>query len=223
MVILSAISFFLTQHPFLSWPVILILGAILGHLLAKWSGKGGWYGLILAFFIYGQLNIFIAHIFNALFLKAFGVIGTGVITHSEVTNSTLNDQNIWAYSAALKTADGQDVVTEFDTMSASIYPITNTIYIPPEGERFVIKYIPGFPRNFVIMRNLSPYGIRQVIGEDRGPVEKAANQLATSPANPDFIAEYRNALTAFLDKHRGDADPALIAQYQAALDALPHQ
>lgn len=223
MIILSAILFFLTQHPIWSWLLILILGALLSHMLVRWRGSGGWYSLILVFFIYGPLNIFLAHVFNALFLSAFGVLGTGVITHSEETSSTLNDQTVWAYSVVLRTADGRDVVAEFDTMSASIYPITNTIYIPPQGERFVIKYIPGLPRNFAIMRNLSSYGIREAVEEDRGPVEKAANQLAASPANPDFIAEYRSALTTFLDRHRTDADPALIARYQRDLDALPQR
>ena len=149
--------------------------------------------------------------------------GTGVVTHSEMTSSTLNDANVWAYSAALKTADGKDVVTTFDSMSASIYPITNAILIPPEGERFVTRYIPGFPRNFVIMRNQSSYGIRQMVAEDRAPVDKAANQLAASPGNRAFIDEYRDALTRFLGKHREDADPALIERYQAALDALPRR
>ncbi|MEV5032667.1 hypothetical protein MRBLMC3_001875 [Sphingobium sp. LMC3-1-1.1] len=223
MVLLSTISFFLTQHPFWSWLLILIFGVLLSHLLARWRRSGRWYFLILPFFIYGQLNIFVAHVFNTLFLNAFGVLGTGVVTHSEVTSSTLNDQNVWAYSAALKTADGKDVVAEFDTMSASIYPITNAIQIPREGERFIIKYIPGFPQNFAIMRTLSPYGIRQMVDEDRGPVEKAANQLAASPANPDFLAEYRGALKKFLDRHRTDADPALIERYQRTLDALPRR
>jgi len=223
MAILSAISYFLTQHPFWSWSLLVMVGAVLSHLVAMWRRNGRWYLLILPFFLYGQINIFVAHIFNALLLNAFGVPGTGVVTHSEETASTLNDQNIWAYDAALKTADGRDVITEFDTMSASIWPITNEIRIPPEGERFVTKYIPGFPRNFVIMHDLSPYGIRNIISEDRGPVDKAANQLAASPANPDFIAEYREALTKFLDQHRSDAGPVLISKYQRDLDALPRR
>ena len=221
MVILSAISYFLTHHPFLSWPVIILTGTVLAYLLAKWTGSARWYVLILPFFIYGQINIFTAHIFNALFLQAYGVDATAVITQSEETTPTLNDQNVWAYDAVMKTADGVDVVTQFDTMSASIYPITNAILIPPQGETFVVRYIPGFPRNFVIMRDLSPYGRRYLIGEDRRPVEKAAAQFAASPGNKAFIAEYREALTAFIAKHGRDADPALIERYQAQLGALP--
>jgi hypothetical protein len=221
MVILSAISYFLTHHPFLSWPVIILTGTVLAYLLAKLTGKGRWYVLILPFFIYGQINIFTAHIFNALFLQAYGIDGTAVITQSEETSSTLNDQNVWAYDAVMKTADGADVVTQFDTMSASIYPITNAILIPPKGETFAVRYIPGFPRNFVIMRDLSPYGRKYLLNEDRKPVEKAAAQFAASPGNKAFIAEYREALTAFIARHGHDADPILIENYRVQLEALP--
>lgn len=221
MVILSAISYFLTHHPFLSWPVIILAGTLLAYLLAKWTGSARWYLLILFFFIYGQINFFTAHVLNALLLEAYGVDGTAIITQAEETSSTLNDQNIWAYDAVMKTADGTDVVTQFDTMSASIYPITNAILIPPKGETFVVRYIPGFPRNFVIMRELSPYGRKYLLSEDRKPVEKAAAQFAASPGNKAFIAEYRDALTAFIAKHGNDADPALIENYRAQLDALP--
>jgi hypothetical protein len=221
MTILSAILYFLVQHPFSSWPVLILVGVVLARLMVLWRRQGGWYLLILPFFLYGPVNIFTAHIFNALFLNAAGVAGTAVVTHSEETSSTLNDQNIWAYDAVLKTADGRDVVTRFTTMSASIYPIRNVILIPPEGQVFAVKYVPGFPRNFVIMSDQSAYGKAYVIGQDRGPVDKAANQFAVSPGNPAFIAEYRAALTTFLAKHRHDADPGLVQDYQARLDALP--
>ena len=220
MTILSAILYFLTQHPLLSWPLLLLTGVVLARLMVLWRRRERWYLLILPFFLCGPLNIFTAHITNALFLNAFGVSGTAVITHAEETSSTLNDQNIWAYDVVLKTADGRDVVGQFDSMSASIYPITNAILIPPEGERFAVKYIPGFPRNFVIMRDLSPYGRKYVIGQDRAPVEKAAAQYAASPHNAAFIAEYRDALTGFLAKHRNDADPGLVRDYQERSNAL---
>jgi len=221
MTVISAILYFLTQHPFLAMPVIFVAGSLLAHFLAKWRKSKGWYGLVLFFFIYAQINIFTGHIFNALFLEAFGVEGSAIITQSEETSSTLNDQNVWNYDAVMKTADGRDLPVQFDTMSASIYPITNTIFIPPEGERFVVRYIPGFPRNFAIMRDLSPYGKRYLMGEDRRPVDKASAQFMASPGNSAFIAEYREALTTFIAKHHDDADPALIENYKAQLDALP--
>ena len=221
MAILSAILYFLSQHPLLSWPVLILVGVSLGWAMARWRRHLSWHLLAAPFFFFGIANIFTGNIFNALFLNAVGQTGTAVVTHSEETSSTLNDQAIWAYDAVLKTADGRDVVTGFNTMTASIYPISNEILIPPEGEVFVAKYVPGFPRNMVIMRDLSPYGKVYRIGRDRGPVDKAANQFAASPGNAAFIAEYREALTTFIAKHRNDADPALIRDFQEKLEALP--
>jgi hypothetical protein len=217
---ISAILYFLTQHSLLSLPLIVACFAGIATLLAAWRRNGSWFLLIIAGFVLGMVNIFTGHVMNALFLNAYGTLGSAVVTYEEETSSQLNDQNIWAYDAVVKTADGEDVVASFDTMSATIYPVRNEIRIPPVGERFVVKYIPGLAHNFVIMSDLSDYGRRQAIGEGRSLVEKAAIQFAASPANQAFIAEYREALTTFLNVHRGDADPALISDYQARLDAL---
>jgi len=51
-------------------------------------------------------------------------------------------------------------------------------------------------------------------------VEKAAGQYAISPTNQAFVNEYRGALQAFLRKHRDDADPDLIEDYQQELNKL---
>lgn len=218
---ISAILYFLTQHSLLSIPLFALFFAGLATILAVRRRNGQWFLLVVVGFVLGMVNVFTGHIVNALFLNAYGTVGSAVVTYQEETSSQLNDQNIWAYDAVVKTADGKDVVAEFDTMSATIYPIRNEIRIPPIGERFMVKYIPGYARNFVIMSDQSDYGRRQVIDEDRGPVEKAAMQFAANPENPAFIAEYREALTSFLNAHRSDAHRSLIDDYQARLDALP--
>jgi hypothetical protein len=219
MQILSSVLYFLVHHAFWSFFLIMIGTASLGWLIG--SRRPVLYLILVVFgFVFGLTNIFTGHFLNALFLNAFGTPGTAVIVQSEQTNSTLNDQYIWDYDAVLKTADGRDVKVTFDTMSASIYPLRNAILIPPEGERFSVKYIPGVEHNVVIMSDLSDYGKRRLIGLARAPVEKAAAQLAVSPSNPEFIAEYRGALQAFLHDHRSSADPALIRDYEQKLAAL---
>jgi hypothetical protein len=192
-------------------------------LLGRWMIRRRptlYLGLVIFGFLFGMANIFTGHILNALFLNAFGTPGTAVIVQSEQTNSTLNDQYIWEYHAVMKTADGRDVKITFDTMSASIYPIRNAILIPPEKETFFVKYIPGVERNVVIMSDLSNYGKQRLIYEARAPVEKAAAQLAVSPSNPEFIAEYRDALQTFIRDYRDRADPALIQRYEQQLASL---
>lgn len=216
----SAFFYMLAHHPFWSWLGLILLAMGLSYLLMRWTGKGWWLALVLTAFIGGQINIFTGHILNAWFLNAYGVRGTAVVVHAEQTNSTLNDQYISDYWAVMRTADGRDVKVEFDTMSASIYPIRNTILIPPQGQRFVTKYVPGFERNMAIMSDESDYGRRWVVQEARGPVDKAAAQLAVSPGNPEFVDEYRDELRRFLDEHRKDAEPALVEEFERKLSEL---
>jgi hypothetical protein len=217
MYILSAIS---SHHALLAIPVIVVLCGLLGVVMMLWRKGNAWLLLFFAGFLLGGVNVFLGHMVNALFLNAVGVAGSAVIVHSTETNSMMNDHNIWEYDVVLKTADGRDVTTKVDDMTASIYPIRNEILIPPEGQIFATKYVPGFDRNFVIMSDLSEYGKERLIRQDLQPVEKAAAQLAFSPANPAFIEEYRAALRTFIHVHRGDADPNLIDDYERKLDAL---
>src|SRR5688572_19699983 len=176
MQIVSSVLYFLVHHALWSFLLIMIGIALLGRLIVP-RRPVLYVLLVVSGFVFGMVNIFTGHFFNALFLNAFGTPGTAVIVQSEQTNSTLNDQYIWEYHAVMKTADGRDVKITFDTMSASIYPIRNLILIPPEGETFFVKYIPGLERNVVIMSDESDYGKNRLIGEARRPVDKAAAQL----------------------------------------------
>jgi hypothetical protein len=91
----------------------------------------------------------------------------------------------------------------------SIYPLCITILIPPKGEVFVAKYVPGFERNILIMSDTSVFGQKWLFNKDLKPVNKTEAQLATSPTNPKFISEYHQALQAFIEKHRDGPNPAL--------------
>jgi hypothetical protein len=220
MVFVSAILYFLTHHPGLTMLVLIGAGLGAGTLLAIWRRQAGWYGLVIPFFLLSPISFFTAPFLNALFLNAFGTTGKAVIVHKQETNEQFNDNYVWDYDGVLKTADGRDVAIHFRTTSATIYPIRNEILIPPANESFVAKYIPGFERNIVIMSVESNYGKRLKIEQDRAPVEKAAGQYAVSPTNHVFLKEYQAALQTFISKHRSDADPDLIQDYERELNGL---
>lgn len=221
MKIVSAALYYLTQHPFWAFPALLLLGAALGWLLGARKRRAGWtIGLLAGAFVLAQLNIFFGRHANALFLDAYGRTGTAVIVDSRPTSSRLNNHTVWEYDAVLKTVDGQDVTTGFSTLTASIHPIRNRILIPPMGQPFVAKYIPGFERNLVIMSDESEYGRQRLFAEALQPLQKAERLHAASPRNPEFIGAYRQALRRFLDEYHDNADPALIRHYQRQLDAL---
>lgn len=217
---LSAISYFLCHDQVLAMLAIVLLSGLLGSVMMVLQKNKGWLFLVVLGGVFGGINAFTSHIVNSLFLNAFGVKGSGVIVHSRETNYMLNYQYVWEHDVVLKTADGQDVATTFTTDTASIYPVRNEILIPPEGQTFVVKYIPGFERNFVIMSDESEYGKERLIRADLEPVKKAESQLAVDPGNQAFIEEDRNALQTFLKKHRGDADPSLISDCEQRLNEL---
>lgn len=212
---ISAVLFFLSQHPGWSFP---ILAGI--FLLIALLRKNGWYALFAL--LVPMANIFCAHMLNAWFLNAYGERSTAVITHGEETNSMLNDQYIWDYDALVKTLDGKDVITGFSTMSASIYPIRNRILIPPIGDKFVVKFIPGYEKNFVILSDESLYGILQVIYEKKGQIEKARRMFEASPNNEEFKQAYRTAMQAFVDDPSNAPDSSGVQYYRAILSGM-HQ
>ena len=220
MVILSALLYFINHHPGLATLALSGIGLGIGALLAIWRRQVLWCGLVLPFFLLSSISYFIVPFANALFLNAFGTRATAVIVHKQETNEMLNESYIWDYDAVLKTADDRDVALQFSTTSVAIYPIRNEILVPPERDPFVVKYIPGFESNIVIMCDESHYGKQRKIERDQTPVEKAAGQYAVNPANQTFIKEYRAALQAFLRKHRDDADPDLIEEYEQDLNTL---
>lgn len=220
MFIISAILYFLSHHPILSIPLIWLSGGALVALLTKWRPKRSHSWLLIVAFVYSLLNFMVAPMVNGLFLNAFGTRGTAVIIQERETNSRLNEQPVSAYDVVIKTADGDDVKSSFDTMTATIYPWSNSIRIPPVGERFVVNYIRGFPRNMAIMREESAYGKRYNVAVAMGEVRAKQEQLKASPDNAAFQQEYRAALQQFLDEHGKDADPKTVQHYRAALEQL---
>ncbi|WP_206239881.1 hypothetical protein [Novosphingobium terrae] len=220
MAALSAIFYFLSQHSVLALPLIVLFWLGVGALLARLTKRPGWLSLGIFGFVAAMLNVFLGSSVNAVFVNAFGVRGSGVVTSARETSSQLNDQPVWAYDAVITTADGRDVKTGFDTMSISLYPPRNEIDVPPTGERFVVKYVPGFERNVAVMRDESPFGKRLLVADARIPVDRAANQLAASPHNAAFKAEYREALQAFLARYGSEADQDLVQHYRAELAGL---
>ena len=223
MAVLSAVLYFLTHHPFWAFVLLCGLGLGLGWLWGRRRGRGWWGGISIAFLLLAQANLFAGRYLNAWFLNAVGTEGSAVVTGSKRTSAKLNNSPVYAYAAVLRTADGRDVELVFDTVSAAIHPVRNAILIPPQGERFVAKYVPGFERNIVILSDRSDYGVRRALIEDRAAVDQAAAQLAVSPDNPTFRAEYREALRAFLAKHYGSDDPVVkeFERKSAELERAP--
>lgn len=216
---LSALFHALAHHP-----VALMLGfvaaaAIIAFLVQRRTGSQAGYALVVATFVAGMLNIFTGQWLNAAFLEAAGTRGHAIIVASRATSWQLNHVPVREYDALVTAADGKEVVTTFTSMSASIWPIRNAILIPPQGQEFVVKYVPGFERNIVIMSDESEYGRHRFATEARALVERARRLHEASPGNPRFLAEYRRELVHYIEQRRGTGD-SRIAAYERALREL---
>lgn len=212
--VLSAMLYFFSQHPFLSFPVCLLLGG----LLVWWRENMLW---LLGAFLLGTFNIVAGQMVNAAFLNAVGERGTGVIVRSEETNSRLNEQPIWRYEAIVHTRDGRDVETTLFTHTVSLWPLRNEIQVPGVNQVFELKYVPGYPRNIVILTESSAHGQARQRLAAREVVEVAERKYRFSPGNAAFAQDYRQAMQAFIDANDGDPNQQVaVTRYRQQLRAL---
>lgn len=210
---ISGVLYFLNNHA--AWSAVIIF--TICFLLAYWRKK---WGYSLMAFLLPIANLFLANHLNALFLNAFGEKGTGVVTQVTQLNATYNDQYVHEFDVVVKTAGGKDVVTSFTTQSASIYPLRNRILIPPTGQPFVLKYIPGYEKNMVILSDESLYGQMQKIYDNQQPVDKAARQYEASPANGEFKQEYLRELKDFVNNPENTSDTVTMLRYRTIISTL---
>lgn len=171
-------------------------------------------------FILGITNAFTGQFANAWFLAEFGKTSTAIITSSEQTNITSNYQYIWNYTVLIRTVDGKDIHTCFSNTNVSLYPISNSINIPPENEEFIVKYIPGFEKNIVILSNESAYGKRALINENLKQVFKAKTQFNANPNNNIFKHEYLQAMQNFIANPENATDTSNLHQFNETIKFL---
>ena len=227
MITISAVLYFLSRHPI--WVILcgvatIMIGAIspaLSETLRAIVNENPfWMGVILIPLLFGILNLFTISRINAAFLNRFVASGSAVITRARQTSAKLNEEYIWVYDALLKTADGSDVKLTLNSMTVCIYPPGNEAGIPPTGERFYVKYTPGFERNVVILSETSTYGKRSAMQLASADVNHARLRLEANTDNAAFRQEFHDVLEAFLKQYGSAVHPAVVRRYRAELRGL---
>lgn len=212
--VLSALLWFTSHHAIIT----LFLALALAGLTAPWHRRVS-VGVVT--FVVFMLNIFLGQFVNAAYLHWVGERGVAVIVASEQTNSMLNEQYIWRYHVVVRTADGRDVETVLHTDTAALWPLRNSIRIPGTNEPFPVQYVPGFPRNIVILTDESPSGIAHARARAHEQVQVAARKLRFSPGNAGFRNNYRDELNIWLKLYGDDPQQQADAEhYRAELRAL---
>jgi hypothetical protein len=209
MLILSKFLYFMSHHGFLF--ALCLMAVSIALAIKFWK-------LVfpIVAFVLSIVNVFTGQFVNAAFLNAFGTRSTAVITEAIETNSTLNDQYIFDYNFIVQKGDGSYVKGTFSTMTAAIYPVSNAINIPQTGQKFPVKYIPGYEKNIVILYNETEDARSLKRSEGLTLLNKTRIQYETSPEDPTFKQEYINALEQFIRDNK-DQD---VTTYQDQLNKL---
>lgn len=218
--LVSVVLYYLTQYRLLSFFSLVVAGVLLAFYLDKKYPRFRMHTVLVPIGLLGMAGLFFGSMLNAAYLNQFGTAATAVITSSRETSSKLNEQYIWAHEVLIKTAQGKDVISEFDTMSVSLWPIRNQILIPPEGERFIIKHIPSFPKNIVILSDQSEYGLRRLLREEIEPIDRARQRYLASPDNTKFKEQYIELLRQFITRHESSQDVSTVERFKKALNQL---
>lgn len=217
---LSACFYILANYRFLLVFILPLACLAVAILLHIYRGNRRGYFLIPSVFTLALINAFTGQWINAAFLNRFGANGTAVIVDVQDTGWLLNGQKADEYDALLRTAENEELLVKFNDITATIWPPRNLVLIPAINEPFVVKYIPGFPRNIAIMSDESDYGKRWLLTEARRSVDRARNLHVASPENNRFANDYRESIETFLRNYENILSEKERREYQDTLQGL---
>jgi hypothetical protein len=144
------------------------------------------------------LNVFFGPNLSAYVLYAVGAPGPAQVTGTFGTATVYNNHRVVGYNVQLKNEGGEVIETSFEDDDFNLYPSANVAVYPQPGERFNVRYLTTFPRDFVIVTN------------DDSPW---ARRLACAPLNQRLFEAERKYEFA----NRG---PAYRNGYIAAIEAV---
>lgn len=116
-----------------------------------------------------------------------GIPAQATITGSFPTNTIYNNQDVVGFDVLIRPAHGSVMETSFRTDDFNVYPPRNRTRYPDTGDVFTVRYLPGHPDAFVIIRNDdSPWAIRLRCEGLAVEADQADHKLNFAPANMDF-------------------------------------
>ena len=192
-----ALVAWVTHHRFflLSFIALLPIGLALtskGNYLPRAAGR--WLGLLAVIVI----PLFVVNLVAGTWVSTWlvyhlGEAGSATITASRPTGTVYNNHFVRAYDVLIRTAEGPVVETGFADDDFNIYPQHNLTRYPAGGDRFTVRYLRHYPKNFVI------------VGDDGSPwahglvCDRLEQQVQDAVAKNNFApdsAAYRAAMEA---------------------------
>ena len=180
-----------------SWRFMLLVGLVVGGIV--FASTGGKRRIVRRFLagagIYAVFNIMLGTGVSDRLIYWLGTAGAATITGTHATATQYNSQNVSRHDVLMRTAEGKVVHTSFADDDFNVYPPHNTTRYPREGDQFTVRYMPGLPRQFVIVADDNSSWTQRLRCGGLGKALDAERQSAafSGGADPQAAQAVRNA------------------------------
>ncbi len=103
--------------------------------------------------VYAFLNLANGPDWVAALIYRFGSQAPATVTGTFPTNDVYNNQDVVGFHVLIRLTDGTIVETTFRSDDFNVYPPRNATRYPDSGDVFTVRYLRGYPDDFVIVRN----------------------------------------------------------------------
>ena len=195
---------FMARYRFLMMPALILCGVLVAVLGSGKQRPSRRWILMPALIGVAVLNLTLGTWVSGSVIYAVGDEGKATITGSRGTGTVYNSHRVRAYDVLIRTVDGQTVETGFEDDDFNVYPHHNATTYPGKGDEFNVRYLKGFPADFVIL------------GEDDSPWAKGlrCDRLASRRSQAESKARFAPDVASYRDA----AQAAKEAEAQASCD-----
>ena len=183
----------LARHRFLVLPAFLLLAISGGGVSGRHKTGWRWLAGSLAF-----ANFFGSPVLGAWLLYRVGETASAQVTGTFATWVNINDRDVVGYDVLIRQADGKVISTRFEDDEFTLFPPQNFAYPQPD-ETFGVRYLPGYPRDFVILTDdTSVWTHRQHCYRLSERLTTARQRFAFARGAASFRADYVSTIDGYL-------------------------
>ncbi|MFP6561847.1 hypothetical protein WJ542_26600 [Paraburkholderia sp. B3] len=176
----------LTHWRFEFVPVAIVVSILIGVVAIRLRRLAILW-LVPLIFGYAILNVIFGPDWGVALIYRFGNQAPATVTGTFPTNDIYNDQAVVGYHVLIRPADGAVVEGSFRSDDFNVYPPHNATRYPDSGDVFSVRYLRGYPADFVIVSDDgSPWSNRLRCEALAVAADQADQKAGFAPDNPPF-------------------------------------
>lgn len=167
-------------------PIAIFASLLLGVISARLNRRAILW-LIPVIFGYALLNLINGPDWVTGLIYYFGTPAQATVTGTFPTDTIYNNKDVVGRHVLIRPTDGPVIETSFRSDDFNVYPVRNATRYPDVGDVFTVRYLPGHPDDFVIIRDDgSPWSNRLRCEQLAVGADQADQKTSFAPENPAF-------------------------------------